>query len=127
MKFADELDGDTPPMVLAAAGLTREAADKLLAEYQGAQRIVRITDEKRQTIFAAVLRTPDQHEGQILSSARAAGKGVASALLSLARSCITYSRDELDGAIARYPAIPLLALIEEWDALGGSGAEARFR
>jgi hypothetical protein len=127
MKFADDLDADTPPLVLEAAGLTREAADKLMAEFDGVQRIVRITDEKRQTIFAAVIRAPDQHEGQILTSARESGKGLASALLSIARSCITYCRDELDGAIARYPAIPLLSLLEEWDALGGSGAEARFR
>ncbi|MEP7123147.1 MAG: hypothetical protein ABJE95_19620 [Byssovorax sp.] len=126
MKFSDELNAETPPLVLAEAGLTREAADRLLAEFDAPQRIVRITDDKRQTIFAAVVRTPDPQEGQILSSARELGKGIPAALLSLVRACTTFSRDELEGAIARYPAIPLLSLAEEWDALGGSGAEARF-
>lgn len=126
MKATDDLDDATPPFVLAAAGLDRASADKLLAEFDGAQRIVRITDRSRATIFAAVVRAPDQHEGQLLSSARAKSKGVPAALLSLARSCVTWSRDELEGSIARYPAIPLLSLVDEWDSLGGASAEARF-
>ncbi|MEO5726624.1 MAG: hypothetical protein ABI134_13725, partial [Byssovorax sp.] len=126
MKAVDELTAETPPMVLLAAGLTREKADELIAEYPKAQRLIRITDKTRKTIFGCVVRTPETEEMAILKSAQSSGKGVPEALLSLTRACVTWSRDPLEGAIATYPAIPLLSLVEDFEQMGVVSAEARF-
>jgi hypothetical protein len=126
MKAVDALDANTPPMVLLAAGLTREKADELLSLYPKPQRLIRITDKARKTIWACVVRTPENEEMSILKRARADHRGIPDALLSLTRACVTWSRDPIEGAIAMFPAIPLLSLSDDFDDLGVVEVHARF-
>lgn len=127
-KQADALEDPMPPFLIAKVGLTAEKVIELLGAYPDVpQRLIIVTGSTGKPIFAATLRAPDPDELEILRAARGKGKGLAAALLSIVKACVTWSRDALDGAFARYPAIPLLVLMDDLYELGGSSADVKFR
>lgn len=125
---SDRLAADTPPGVLARAGLTEAKAGELLAQHtDSALQVLVVTAADGDTIFAGVLTSPGEVELGLMRDAQAARKGYAAACVSACRACVVWSSTSLDVVIERYPAIPMLLLPAEMNELGGSAAAKRFR
>ncbi|MCC6559646.1 MAG: hypothetical protein IT372_42560 [Polyangiaceae bacterium] len=128
LKYSDPLNRDTPPGVLAMAGLDEGVAEELLSKHSDVLlRVVSITDEGGTVICACVLASPSDVEQNLLRGAVEKGKGYAAACLSVVRACAVWARGDLDQTLARYPAIAPLVLVGELKEMGGAAATRRFR
>ena len=126
-KMVDVLDGETPPGVLRAAGLSPETAAELVAAHDGYPLLlVQVKGTERQKIFAGVVRAPDADEVALVTNARR-GKNLGDAFLSLCDACIVWSREPVKGTWERYPAIPLHVVGMQIADLAGGSADLQFR
>lgn len=124
----DDFSADTPPGVLALAGLDEAQADKLLADLDDDKaKIITVLGVEGERVFACVLRAPGDAERNVLDRAKAAAKGYADACRSAVDGCLVWSSMPLADCWREHPAIPVLVLAPVISDLGGSGAERRFR
>ncbi len=124
----DDFNADTPPGVLAQAGLDESKAAELLTEIgDDRAKVVAVIDDAGEVIFGCVVRSPGDAERNILDRAQAAAKGYADACRSAADGCLVWSTMTLAECWTKYPAIPVLVLAPVIADLGGSGAARRFR
>jgi hypothetical protein len=127
-KMVDPFNVDTPPNVLAEAGLDEPAAEQLLTKLgKRDAKIVAVRDDSSAMIFAAVLGEPGEAERAQLRRAETEKRGYAAACRSAADGCIAWSRSPPAETWPRYPAIPVLVLAEVIATMGGTSATGRFR
>lgn len=128
-KMVDKLDGDTPPGVLRAAGLSPEDVEKLTGDFGDYQlRLVQVRDKEGAKICAVAIRSPDPDEIGIVAQAYRSSKGLADALLSLCDACVIWSREQpVKDLWKRLPGLALHVVGYEIAELAGGSADIQFR
>ena len=124
----DALDFDTPPGVLAFAGLDAAKVTELKTKFP-TTRLVLITvcNDDCERLAAFVVRAPDEGTLRLISKARADKKGFAKAARSASLNVIVWSSEPAKEVFERYPALPALVLGPRIIEIGDRSADARFR
>lgn len=126
----DELNAETPPNVLRRAGLPAEVGAGLVSDAAAGGyrlKLVTVRAPDRSTLFACVLRSPEDAALITMRDAREKKKGYGRAARGAALASVVWASSRIEDTCTRYPAIPSLVLAPILIEMGDRSAEARFR